>query len=216
MNKIINYIKLIISFTLFFIISPVELALINTLKISSQQGQIILSITIKIITTIIISTIYYKDLIKEFKTFKENFKKNYEKNLYIYLFGLIGMIITNIIIKNIIGALPNNEAYIRTLFKTHPIYVLISTTLISPVLEELLFRKSFRPIIKNNTLYITLTSLFFGYMHMQGELITYLYIIPYSLVGASFSYMDVKNNSTFPSIFFHIIHNSLTILSLII
>ena len=94
-----------------------------------------------------------------------------------------------------------------------PIYTLIVTVLIAPILEELVFRISFRKIFAHtNFLFIFFSGLFFGGMHVLGSLdnlIDLLFIIPYSIPGFMFAYLYTKSKNIFNPISLHFIHNAI-------
>jgi membrane protease YdiL (CAAX protease family) len=117
----------------------------------------------------------------------------------------------------------NQESIIETL-KVAPIYTFILTVFVAPILEELVFRLSFRKIFPHsNKLFIFFSGLIFGGMHVIGtseHLVDLLFIIPYSLPGFIFAYVYTKSKNIFVPISLHFIHNgimmSLQILLLIL
>ncbi len=96
-------------------------------------------------------------------------------------------------------------------------YTLISTVLIAPFIEELIFRKSVDKIFKNDIIYYAVSGLLFGFAHVVADLssaLNLLYIIPYGALGVSFAIMDKKTNTTFTSIMIHAFHNFITLMLL--
>ena len=110
------------------------------------------------------------------------------------------------------GNMANNEAAVREMFNSTPIYAFISAVVFAPLLEELVFRKSFRYMFNNDTLFILASGLTFGAFHVIGSyesLIDLLYIIPYSVPGIVFAYTLVKSKNIFVPMGLHFIHNGI-------
>ena len=98
--------------------------------------------------------------------------------------------------------------------------MIIYAGIIGPIVEELVFRKSLKNVFKNKWVFVIISGVLFGLLHVIGfELKTpleLLYILPYGSLGAMFAYMDYEIDSTFPSIIMHMLHNTvLVILSVV-
>ena len=160
----------------------------------------------------IIFYIFEEEYKKAFKDIKKNHMKYFNQNLKYYIIGLIVMMGANIFINILGGGLSTNETAIRNEFTSFPIYTFISAVILAPLLEESVFRLSFRSIFKNNFLFITVSSLVFGGLHLLtnplNELFP-LYLLSYSSCGIAFAYMLKKTNNIFTSTFFHFMHNGL-------
>lgn len=181
-----------------------------------------LSITLKSIyllfyeigITIIIIYVYRNDFIPNFKDFIKN-NITYFKKYIKYWFIMLGlMMLSNLIIINFTSSniSENQETIIETL-KFAPIYTFIVTVFVAPILEELVFRLSFRKMFAHtNTLFIIFSGLLFGSMHVIGnfnELIDLLFIIPYSIPGFIFAYIYTKSKNICVPISIHFIHNGI-------
>lgn len=222
-NMLKNVIKLCISLFLFFyrsilIIPIVYIFNINTKKMSTLT-EMILSLTANIILCIVIILMYRKELIKEWKKFKENLSNNIDTSIKYWLIGLIVMVISNIIITFILGGgQAANEQGVRKMIDVAPIIMLINAGIIGPINEELIFRKCFKNILKNKWFFILISGIVFGYLHVSGtnSLTQFLYIIPYSSLGIAFATTYYKTNTVFSSIFVHMLHNTILTLILIL
>ena len=175
--------------------------------------------------TLIIVYIYRKDIIPNFKDFIKNNIKYFKKYIK-YWFLMLGLMITSNLIVTFFtttDVAANQESIMDTL-KRAPIYTFIITVFVAPILEELIFRLSFRKIFsKCNILFIIASGLVFGGMHVIGtleHLIDLLFIIPYSIPGFIFAYVYTKSKNICVPISLHFIHNgimmSLQILLLIL
>ena len=181
----------------------------NNLNLITKE---IISLSTEFILITIIIYIYRKDIVKSLKNFYNIHFSNYIK----YLILAIGlMIISNVIIYMItsIETSSNQQAIVDTLEEA-PIYTCILAVIFAPVLEELVFRLSFRKMFKTNTLFIIISGLFFGFMHISSSnnLLEFIYIIPYSIPGCVFAYTLTKSDNICVPILLHFMHNSLIML----
>ena len=106
----------------------------------------------------------------------------------------------------------NQEAIMNNL-KVAPVYTFIMTVFVAPILEELVFRLSFRKIFsKSNILFIFFSGFIFGGMHVISSYEHFtdlLFIIPYSLPGFIFAYVYTKCKNICVPISLHFIHNGI-------
>lgn len=177
----------------------------NSSKLSNNLFETFTYIVI-IISLIIINKMNIK---KEIIDFKKNYK-NYLKNGLIYwIIGLFLMIGSNYIIT-IYQSLPSNEILIRNNLSVNFIFMFLSSVIISPILEEILFRYSFSKI-KNKYIYIIISSLLFALVHISSftELI---FLIPYGFLGLAFTLTYYKNKNIISSIIIHTLHNYFVLL----
>ena len=96
---------------------------------------------------------------------------------------------------------------------------MLLTTIFAPINEEIIFRKSIQDCLKNKWVFIIVSGLIFGYLHVLGSesLYDFLYIIPYGSLGAAFAYLLSKTDNIYVTILMHLIHNGLlTIISILL
>lgn len=190
---------------------------INIKEMTNFNKSIILIVS-EFLLVVFIVLIYRKELKKEFVIYKNNFKKYFKFSLKYWALGLLIMGISNVIIQLIFKVTPNNEANVQLVLKKLPLYITITSIFFAPILEELIFRKSFKKCFKNEIIFMFASGFLFGFMHVLSStnILGFLYIIPYGTFGVIFSYMYNKTETIFTSIFIHMMHNSiLVILSLI-
>lgn len=186
----------------------------NNLNIVSKQ---IYLITYEIILTLIIIYIYKKNFIPNFKDFKKNFSMYFKKYFKYWILMFILMSISNTIVTIFTTTqISKNQQSIIDVFKQAPFYTIIITMITAPILEELVFRLSFKNIFKHtNFLFIFFSGLFFGLIHVIGtleNLVDLLFVIPYSIPGFMFAYLYTKSNNIFVPIGLHFFHNSIMML----
>ena len=182
----------------------------------------ITNIIIKSILGYLVLLIYFiilskDDLIKQYKDFKNN-KIKYLKIILKYTFiCFILMMFSNYIINKFINVLPTNELNNRELIKNNILLAFIYIVIIAPLLEEYVFRYSFRKI-NNYYLYMFMTLSLFTFIHLMSinSISEIYYLIPYSIIGFGFSSIYFKTQNYFASLFSHIIHNLLCVIIIMI
>lgn len=93
--------------------------------------------------------------------------------------------------------------------------IFISAVLYSPLVEELVFRGSFRRFIKNDILFIIISGFVFGMLHtaMEASFIEAIIKgIPYITLGVYFAYLYVKTENICISMICHFVHNFLAVM----
>jgi len=186
----------------------------NNLNIITKQIYLILY---EATLTLIIVYIYKNDFIPNFKDFIKNNIKYFKKYIK-YWFIMLGLMVFSNMIITIFTTTQisqNQQSVVESLGQA-PIYTFIITVFIAPILEELVFRLSFRKMFSHtNILFIFFSGLFFGCMHVLGSLeslIDLLFIIPYSIPGFMFAYLYTKSKNIFIPISLHLIHNGIMML----
>lgn len=222
MNDIIkNKIKLTFkSLGLIFLLLYFPSVIVGIFNINVEE----LSIT-KYIGLILISNIIFLGLIiyiyrdiffKDGKKFFKSFEENINMALKYWSIGFGIMIASNLFITYIIDKpLAGNEEQVRSMIDMAPILMIIDTVIYAPIAEELVFRKSIKDIFKNKWVYVIISGLIFGGLHIINYVSTLsdlLYLIPYSALGISFALLYHKTDNIFSSISMHIFHNSLSII----
>lgn len=224
LNKIINYnykdamIGLLALFVYFFLslfeTVPLELAGMNINSLS-YTVKIIYLIIYEIFTVATIILIFNKKIKKDFNNIIKNHKEYYSKYFKVWLIGLAVMLLSNAFIIFILdNEIAGNETTIRSLFEISPIYIYLSSVIYAPVVEELIFRQGIRNIFGRNIIFIFISGVIFGGLHVIGNITTpsdLLYLIPYSSLGIAFAYMLYKTDNIFVSMGFHFLHNGILI-----
>ena len=183
----------------------------NDLNFVTKQIYLILY---EVILTLIIIYIYRKNFIPDFKDFIKN-NVTYFKKYIKYWFLMLGlMIISNLIVTMFTTTeISQNQETIVNLLGEAPIYTFILTVFTAPILEELVFRLSFRKMFAHtNLLFIFFSGLFFGSMHVISSyesIVDLLFIIPYSIPGFIFAYIYTKSKNICVPMSLHFIHNGI-------
>lgn len=221
-KKYKNLMKGIISLVLFFLSSTIQrlFVIILGIKEITNANAVILNFSSSFVILVCLTLLYRKELKKEWSIFKKKLADNMDVGLKYWLLGLAGMMISNIVLSIIFqndGA--DNEQLVQQMITALPILMFFSAGFIAPIVEEITFRKVFRDNIKKDILFILVSGIFFGFLHvfLADNLGQFLYIIPYSSLGISFAMMYQKTNTVFTSISMHMMHNTiLTLLSILV
>ena len=201
---------------LIYILFPSIFTMFFTTNINSKEYMFYMLISY-ILLTIYFTIIYRKDL----KEYIKNFKiKNIKTIILYWIIGFIFMMISNYIINYIIipNGISSNEAGNRELlFNNKIIYSLILCIFI-PLLEEISFRLEFKKNIKNIKTFLIISSLSFALLHILSttKLIELLYIIPYFILGLTFSKIYIKTDNIISNILAHMLHNTITVLIILL
>ncbi len=226
-QRIINILKIILLLILFFNIGSIVSSFINLIGINNNSLNYnditYLESICDCILLISVTCLYKNTLNEDYKNLKTSFNiKEFLKYLCLFLVvKIIGAIVTSII-SIIIGVdltVSENQNIINVLSASSPILMLISSAFLAPIVEEGIFRLGFRKIIKNEYLFILISSLVFGLMHIfpttlpLTEALTYGII--YVSIGATLSWTYIKTNNIWYVILIHAINNFLSMMVLL-
>ena len=158
--------------------------------------------------------------IKGFKDLKKNFSKRALLSVNCWLLGCIIMTTSSFLISLILKQnVSTNEALVRESIKSAPMYMLFTCSIVAPILEEMVFRKSFYGLIKVKWLFVILSGLLFGLLHVLGSFtspLDFLYVIPYGAMGSCFAYLLCKTDNITLPIIIHMLHNTVLVMVQII
>lgn len=220
-NKKTIYIKNallgIACFIIYFGISNLEISFLNFLGIDyttmSTTIKVIYLILWEIVTICLIMFILNKVLSKNIDDMKKNHKIYFKKYFKYWLIAVAIMMISNMFITLISGNdLSSNEESIRVMFKISPVYIFFSSVIYAPIVEELIFRRSLKNIIPNKILFILVSGLVFGGLHIISGFsgpMDLLYLIPYCAPGFAFAYILADSDNVLIPISLHFMHNGI-------
>lgn len=201
---------------LIYIFFPSLFTMLFTTDMNNKYFIIYMFLSYILLTTYFIFK-YKKDLLKYLK----DFNKKHIKTILIYeLIGFILMILSNYIINFIIipnGISPNDASNIELLKNNKFLYSILICIFI-PFLEEIAFRLEFKHNIKNKYIFIFTSSMIFALLHIISitKLIEILYIIPYLILGLTFTLVYQKTNNIIASSLTHMLHNTLNVIFILL
>lgn len=160
-----------------------------------------------------------KKLENDYADFNENHKKYLKYGFKLWFIGLIIMMISNVIIAGMTKGLASNEEANRQLMLQYPIYMVISTMMLAPFIEELTFRGNFKDAFKNKKVFILFTAFVFASVHVLNGItspLELLYYIPYGALSIAFGKIYMETDNIYTTMVIHSVHNSLSIILLVI
>lgn len=213
----------ILTFLLYFIYFELIVMLINCLGFNynnfSYNKKVLLLFISNFLFMIYLLIIYRLELKDDLKDYKKNFKDYINKYFIYYVMGVALMAGSNLILQKITGLeLSGNESTLRELIKSIPIYMGFSTVLYAPFVEEIIFRKSIRNVTKNKKVFVLLSGFIFGILHITSfsNVKEIIMGIPYIIMGIDFAVIYVKSNNIFTTMIFHLFHNLILFLMIIL
>ena len=105
-----------------------------------------------------------------------------------------------------------NQDMIIEMFNTFKIPTIISVAIFAPLIEEFVFRYSIETLIKNDKVFLLVSSIAFGVLHGIG-IITILYVLIGLLLGII--YLKFKKNIAAP-IIIHFLNNTFSVIMLLL
>lgn len=229
MEKVTKFLKgmafSLLLFALYFWICPYVFAnlLKNGLLSNNFWIHNLCYLGVYVFTLFVIILIIHKDLLKQWKYFLKNPKQILNKGFTYWIYGMIVMIISNLIVSAIIGNIAVNEQMTReTLLKT-PLYSIPTIIFIGPFLEEIVFRYGFRKAFTKKIPYALFCAIIFGGMHIISAIDEWtianillhakeiLFIVPYGSLGFFFAKSYYETDNIFSSIIPHMLHNTISV-----
>lgn len=164
------------------------------------------------ILLIILALLLYKDDLKrDVKELKNNLGMYLKYCFKTWGLMLLTMIVIGIIIILIKGE-ANQSVNQQILQKLPLLYLIPSALIMAPIVEETIFRFIFRKIIRNDTLFIILSGVCFGILHVTSEaniLNAVISSLSYISMGCFLANSYVKTNNMTTSMIIHCIQNAM-------
>ena len=228
-DNVKNIFKLIISFVLFFNLSLVIAYIFKLVGINYSNFNYIdyacLNTFIELIMFVVVLLFYKKYLKKDLVLFKLN-KKDYIKKIisYFLIFLIVkyGVALFSSLLLVMLGSdlvTSENQETVVTLAKTLPFMMMISTSLLAPCVEEGIFRLGIKKVINNKYLFILVSGLIFGFMHIfPTELPLYVALIEslnYVTMGLLLAYIYNETDNIYVVVIIHALNNLLSMLMIL-
>ena len=178
---------------------------------------ILLELFIDIIVLAIILAIYKEELLNGLKAVKGNFThyRRFIRKRFIItlLLSMLANIIRFAITKN---ATSENQF---SLFELPMWYLAPVAVIWAPIVEECIFRGSFKRIIPNKYVFIIVSGVVFGVLHAISESNIFdmmITSIPYCIIGLSFAMAYEKSNNIITNIAMHALNNFIAIVLMLV
>ena len=207
-NKEVNMKKIlkpVLALIIFFFFDYIFVYLTRSIfHLNDKKLIFLLTYLFKMLLLIII----FKDAFKDFKDFLKNLKFNLGTSFKYFFIALGFAAICNIFLTKM-GLSPSNQDNIVMMFSKDKTIMFLTAVIMAPIIEEIVFRESFRDLFEDDTKYILFTGILFGAFHLLSatNAFEYLFIIPYSALGIALSMARAKTGTIYSSITVHIFNN---------
>lgn len=194
MKDSLKIIRFFFSFCCFMFISiPIVLFLREILGMKlngSDYNDLILVDTIhSVILVIIVFILYFdkiKDATKKIKTMGgENFiKKVIISGLMLFVVKIGAGIVISIltVLLGLDSTSVENQELVEKMLVSAPLVMMISVSILAPITEELIFRAGISDVVKNKRVFIAVSGLIFGLMHVTGSVVLFMEILLIGIV----------------------------------
>lgn len=224
-----NIFKLIISFVLFFNLSLVITYIFKLVGINYSDFNYVdyacLNTFIELIMFVVVLLFYKKYFKKDLVLFKLN-KRDYIKKIisYFVIFLVVkyGVALFSSLLLVMLGSdlvTSENQEAVVNLAKTMPFMMMISTSLLAPFVEEGIFRLGIKKVINNKYLFILVSGLIFGFMHIfPTELPLYVALIEslnYVTMGLLLAYIYNETDNIYVVVIIHALNNLFSMLMIL-
>lgn len=193
-----------------YFIWPYFLSSITNLFNLSDNINLFISCCVNFIFLFIIIYIYRDILNKYYNNLKKNFKSNIINSIMIFAIGLFLYILFNTLFSVLdVPVLSSQNSRIE-IFKKVPIMFVLNTLFYYPVIEEIVFKMSFKEILKNKWYFIIITGLlnaFFQIVFSMANITDLLYLLPYTIFFCSLSYIYYKTDNIMYPIIIRMCYN---------
>lgn len=228
-EKKINLLKFIIILIAFFGISNVILRVFGFMGIDIANGDAVdmayYQALVETVIAIIIFLIYRHNLKEEYNNLKNRNKviEDLIRLFLVFLVVKIGSAIATSGIAFILGeeiGESENQNVIIEIAKGAPLITLISTAVLAPFVEEGIFRLGLSKLYNNKWLFIVVSGLIFGLMHIfpttLSVSVALIYSITYVVMGVYLAYTYVKYDNIWYCILIHGLNNLLSVIAILL
>lgn len=200
-----------ISVFIIYLIIPMILNMFLPALNKCTKPELFLYFIVYAAVIILFLSIYRKSLSEDFKKIKKN-KKNFFLTIIICLIlSFVTMAIGSIISSLIVGKnTDTNDFAVNTLFDTIPAFMLFNTLIYAPIVEEIVFRKTFYDILDNKTFFVIFSAIVFGFYHIGYNFVAlkeFANMIPYIFMGTVLASSYIKTKSIYAPITVHFLYN---------
>ncbi len=162
------------------------------------------------------AALFFRELRRDLPVFLDHFTsycRFFFPKFFLFLLIYFAAAVT---IAVIVGETSANQAALTAF----PKWMLLLLALVyAPVMEEILYRGFLRRVIADEALFIVVSAVIFGAIHMMHpgqDPLQFLYIIEYSLLGGFLAYLYAKTDNIFVSMMGHFFLNAIAAVPLLL
>ncbi len=172
-------IKSILTIILYFTWPLLKDLSLKVFSIKLPTAIIVHNIIFSIMLMLILIILYWSDLARFAKDFKNNYRKYLLTIIKYFVFTIVAVFITYLVkiyVFNIQGV-ADNDLVLYTYFKPLPLLMFFMTVIYYPIVEEIVFNHTVKELIKKKWIYILVSALFFWYFNIAYIDISYVGIV---------------------------------------
>ena len=225
-----NIFKFIFCILLFIFGGSIIMSLLQGIGLDTKSLDVkdynYLECLIYLIFSIIIYSLYKNYFNTDYKEVKNGFKK-YGEIILKYFAIFLAVKIASAMVTGIVGQIiginvgdSENQEAIISLTKVDPIMMIITATFFGPIVEEGVFRLSLRKVVNNKYLFIIISGLLFGFIHIFPTDLSLDVALTHSIVyvttGVYFAYVYEETDNIWIPIAVHSLNNLLSLVAIIV
>ena len=175
-NRLLTSVLVII----FYFAWPIIIKVFENIFNVDSSTDLLFGIICNVVLAVLLISIYHKDLKEYLKKFNKDKFKYIKTIILFFIITLVAIALTNSFVINIlkIDHIAENDSALFASFKSYPLLITFMTVIYFPVVEEIVFEKTLKDVIKNKWLFIFISAIFFWYYNIAYiEGINYLTII---------------------------------------
>ena len=157
----------------------------------------------------LIGYLYKDSIVKSYNRLKkQKFSKTILKAIGYAFALLVVYMVAGMVLMEIFPELENfdgNTTSIYSLYSIDTLYIVFKTLIFATIAEELLFKETIREIIKQDILYVVISSVIYAFVNIMYNdlslLVTWLNVIPYFLFAILLNIIYVRNKNNICLVF---------------
>ncbi len=198
--------RILLAIIIFFYTSIPVLAILRIIGLeitkSNYKMLVVYDFISSLVVAVFISALYYDVIINDLKKLKNKCNGKVSVYLKSIMIGFLLLLITKFVSAYVVTIISNlfnieittadNQAIIEKMVKSMPLLITLSASLFAPISEEVLFRGGIRKLMNNLGVFVTVSGLIFGLMHVTDNIVFMLEIL---FIGIIINYLiNNKNN----------------------
>lgn len=198
--------RILLAIIIFFYTSIPVLAILRIIGLeitkSNYKMLVVYDFISSLVVAVFISALYYDVIINDLKKLKDKCNGKVSVYLKSIMIGFLFLLITKFVSAYVVTIISNlfnieittadNQAIIEKMVKSMPLLITLSASLFAPISEEVLFRGGIRKLMNNLGVFVTVSGLIFGLMHVTDNIVFMLEIL---FIGIIINYLiNNKNN----------------------
>lgn len=198
--------RILLAIIIFFYTSIPVLAILRIIGLeitkSNYKMLVVYDFISSLVVAVFISALYYDVIINDLKKLKNKCNGKVSVYLKSIMIGFLFLLITKFVSAYVVTIISNlfnieittadNQAIIEKMVKSMPLLITLSASLFAPISEEVLFRGGVRKLMNNLGVFVTVSGLIFGLMHVTDNIVFMLEIL---FIGIIINYLiNNKNN----------------------